>query len=67
MGYKTMNHLLEEIEKRLDKIISDLEKIDSKKLSKQIDDLEGIKTKILTHDIVRLSGQINWNLKKEKQ
>ena len=60
-----MNNILEKIEKRLDKIISNLKNINNKELKRPIDDLEGIKGTIITHDIVRLSGQIGWNEKKE--
>lgn len=62
-----MSNVLNKIENRLDKAISDLEKMEDNKLAKVIDDLEGIKTIIITDDIIKMSGQINWNLKKEKQ
>ena len=62
-----MNNILEKIEERLDKVISDLENINDKKLIKPIDDLESIKGLIITHDILKLSGQIGWNIKKESK
>jgi len=62
-----MNNILEKIEERLDKVISDLENINDKKLIKPIDDLESIKGLIITNDILKLSGQIGWNIKKENK
>jgi hypothetical protein len=62
-----MSNVLSEIETRLDKAISDLEKMNDNKLAKVIDDLEGIKTVIITDDIIKMSGQINWNIQKEKK
>ena len=59
-----MNNVLEKIETKLDKAISDLEQINNKNLFKIIDDLEGIKTIIITHDIIKMSGQLNWLNKK---
>ena len=60
-----MSNILEKIEKKLDKVISNLKNINNKELTRPIDDLEGIKGKIITHDIVRLSSQVGWNEKKE--
>jgi|DEB0MinimDraft_10_1074344.scaffolds.fasta_scaffold89601_2 hypothetical protein len=62
-----MSNVLSKIETRLDKAISDLEKMNDNKLAKVIDDLEGIKTIIITDDIIKMSGQINWNIQKEKK
>jgi len=60
-----MSNVLSKIETRLDKAISDLEKMNDNKLAKVIDDLEGIKTIIITDDIIKMSGQINWNIQKD--
>jgi len=62
-----MSNVLSKIETRLDKAISDLEKMNDNKLAKVIDDLEGIKTIIITDDIIKMSGQINWNIQKQKK
>lgn len=62
-----MSDVLEKIEERLDKVISNLENMKDKKLIKTIDDLEGIKTIILTDDIIKLSGQLHWRTKREKK
>ena len=62
-----MNNILEKIEKKLDKVISNLKNINNKELTKPIDDLEVIKGTIIAFDIVRLSGQIGWNEKKENK
>jgi len=62
-----MSNVLSKIETKLDKAISDLEKMNDNKLAKVIDDLEGIKTIIITDDIIKMSGQINWNIQKEKK
>jgi len=62
-----MSNVLSKIETRLDKAISDLEKMNDNKLAKVIDDLEGIKTIIITDDIIKMSGKINWNIQKEKK
>ena len=62
-----MSNVLEKIETKLDKAISDLEKMNNKKLYKLIDDLEGIKQIIIIEDCVRMSGQLNWLNKKENK
>jgi hypothetical protein len=62
-----MSNVLEKIEIKLDKAISDLEKMNDKKLYKLIDDLEGIKQIIIIEDCVRMSGQLNWLNKKENK
>jgi len=62
-----MNNILEKIEKKLDKVISNLKNINNKELTKPIDDLEGIKGTIIAFDIVRLSSQVGWNEKKENK
>jgi hypothetical protein len=62
-----MSNVLEKIETKLDKAISDLEKMNDKKLYKLIDDLEGIKQIIIIEDCVRMSGQLNWLNKKENK
>ena len=62
-----MNDVMQKIETKLDKSISDLESLNDNKLIKIIDDLEGIKTIIITHDIMRMSGQLNWINKKENK
>jgi len=62
-----MNNILEKIEKKLDKVISNLKNINNKELTKPIDDLEGIKGTIIAFDIVKLSSQVGWNEKKENK
>ena len=59
------------IETKLDKSISDLEKISNtvltgkKNIDKIIDDLEGIKQIIILDDLKRMGGQIKWLDRKE--
>jgi hypothetical protein len=66
-SYTIMSNVLEKIETKLDKAISDLEQMNNNNLLKIIDDLEGIKQIILIEDCTRLSGQLNWLSKKENK
>ncbi len=71
MSNVIQNEVLTLIETKLDKSISDLEKISNtvltgkKNIDKIIDDLEGIKQIIILDDLKRMGGQIKWLDRKE--
>ena len=71
MSNVIQNEVLTLIEIKLDKSISDLEKISNtvltgkKNIDKIIDDLEGIKQIIILDDLKRMGGQIKWLDRKE--
>ena len=60
-----MNDVMQKIETKLDKSISDLESLNDNKLIKIIDDLDD-KTIIITHDIMRMFKQLNCINKKQE-